>query len=44
MKYIIILGDGMSDQPEIEHDGLTPLMAANIPNIDRLAAMGRSGY
>ena len=43
MKYIIILGDGMSDQPEIEHDGLTPLMAANIPNIDRLAAMGRSG-
>jgi len=43
MKYIIILGDGMSDQPEIEHDGLTPLMAANIPNIDKLAEMGRSG-
>lgn len=43
MKYIIILGDGMSDQPEIEHDGLTPLMAARIPNIDRLAKLGRSG-
>ena len=43
MKYIIILGDGMSDQPEIEHDGLTPLMAANIPNIDKLAEKGRSG-
>ncbi len=43
MKYIVILGDGMSDQPEVEHDGLTPLMAANIPNIDRLAALGRSG-
>ncbi len=43
MKYIIILGDGMSDQPEIEHGGLTPLMAANIPNIDKLAKMGRSG-
>lgn len=43
MKYVIILGDGMSDQPEIEHDGLTPLMAANIPNIDKLAEMGRSG-
>ena len=43
MKYIIILGDGMSDQPEIEHGGLTPLMAANIPNIDKLAELGRSG-
>jgi len=43
MKYIIILGDGMSDQPEIEHNGLTPLMAAHIPNIDKLAEFGRSG-
>ena len=43
MKYIVILGDGMSDQPEIEHGGLTPLMAAQIPNIDRLAEFGRSG-
>lgn len=43
MKYIIILGDGMSDQPEIEHGGLTPLMAANIPNIDKLAERGCSG-
>ena len=43
MKYIIILGDGMSDQPEPEHGGLTPLMAAHIPNIDRLAELGRSG-
>ena len=43
MKYIVILGDGMSDQSEIEHDGLTPLMAAHIPNIDKLAKMGRTG-
>ena len=43
MKYIIVLGDGMSDQPEIKYGGLTPLMAANIPNIDKLAEMGRSG-
>lgn len=43
MKYIVILGDGMSDQPELEHNGLTPLMAAHIPHIDRLAAEGRSG-
>jgi 2,3-bisphosphoglycerate-independent phosphoglycerate mutase len=43
VKYIIVLGDGMSDQPEIEYGGLTPLMAANIPNIDKLAEMGRLG-
>jgi len=43
VKYIIVLGDGMSDQPEIEHGGLTPLMAAHKPNIDKLAEMGRSG-
>jgi 2,3-bisphosphoglycerate-independent phosphoglycerate mutase len=43
MKYIIILGDGMSDQPEDEHSGLTPLMAAHKPNIDHLAKIGRNG-
>ena len=43
MKYLIILGDGMSDQPEIEHRGLTPLMAAHKPNIDNLAKLGRNG-
>jgi len=43
MKYLIILGDGMADQPEVEHGGLTPLMAARIPHIDQLAALGRSG-
>jgi len=43
MKYIIVLGDGMADQPEVEHGGLTPLMAARIPHIDQLAALGRSG-
>ena len=43
MKYIIILGDGMSDQPEDEHGGLTPLMAAHKPNIDHLAKIGRNG-
>lgn len=43
MKYIVILGDGMSDNPEEEKGGLTPLMAANTPNIDYLAKMGRTG-
>ena len=43
MKYIILLGDGMSDQPQAECDGKTPLMLANTPYMDRLAALGRSG-
>ena len=43
MKYIILLGDGMSDQPEAEVGGKTPLMLAKTPNMDRLAALGRSG-
>ncbi len=43
MKYIILLGDGMSDQPDAEYEGKTPLMAAYKPNMDRLAEMGRSG-
>ncbi len=43
MKYIILLGDGMSDQPEAELGGKTPLMLAKTPNMDRLATLGRSG-
>lgn len=43
MKYIILLGDGMSDQPQAECGGKTPLMLANTPHMDRLAALGRSG-
>lgn len=43
MKYIIILGDGMSDRPIESLGGKTPLMAADIPNIDSLCSMGRCG-
>ncbi|MFH1321553.1 MAG: cofactor-independent phosphoglycerate mutase [Bacteroidota bacterium] len=43
MKYIIILGDGMADEPIDKLNGKTPLMAANIPHIDALAARGRTG-
>lgn len=43
MKYIILLGDGMSDQPEAELGGKTPLMLAKTPHMDHLAAIGRSG-
>lgn len=43
MKYIIILGDGMADQPIAELGNKTPLMAANIPHIDELARKGKNG-
>lgn len=43
MKFIIILGDGMSDEPIAEFGGKTPLQMAQKPNIDWLAKNGRSG-
>ena len=43
MKYLIILGDGMSDRPLPELDGKTPLMVADTPNMDLLASKGRCG-
>ena len=43
MKSIIILGDGMADRPMECLGGKTPLMVANIPNIDALCAQGRTG-
>src|SRR3990172_11693694 len=43
MKYIILLGDGMSDYPLTELGGKTPLQAAKTPNMDYLAAHGSVG-
>ena len=43
MKYIVILGDGMSDRPIDSLGGKTPLMVADIPSIDSLCARGRCG-
>ena len=43
MKYVIILGDGMADEPIAKLGGKTPLQVANKPTIDRLAKMGRNG-
>lgn len=43
MKHIIILGDGMADEPCDMLDGLTPLEAASTPALDRLAKLGRNG-
>lgn len=43
MKYIIILGDGMADEPIAELGNRTPLQAADTPYIDKLASLGRCG-
>jgi 2,3-bisphosphoglycerate-independent phosphoglycerate mutase len=43
MKYLIILGDGMADEPIASLGNKTPLQAANIPNIDKIAALGQNG-
>ncbi len=43
MKYIVILGDGMADRPVKELAGKTPLQAASVPNMDRLAREGTIG-
>ncbi len=37
MKYIVVLGDGMADEPIAEIGGKTPLMHANTPMMDELA-------
>ncbi len=43
MKYLIILGDGMSDEPLPDFGGKTPLQLAQKPNIDWLAKEGQNG-
>lgn len=43
MKYLVILGDGMADEPIAALHGMTPLQYAQTPAIDQLARMGRCG-
>lgn len=43
MKYILIIGDGMADNPVPTLDNKTPLQHANIPVMDGLAAKGEVG-
>jgi 2,3-bisphosphoglycerate-independent phosphoglycerate mutase len=43
MKYIIVLGDGMADEPLAAYGGKTPLQMAEKPVIDSLAKKGRTG-
>ncbi len=43
MKYILVIGDGMADNPVEALGGKTPLEQADIPTIDSLAARGIVG-
>jgi 2,3-bisphosphoglycerate-independent phosphoglycerate mutase len=43
MKYIVLLGDGMSDKKIDELGGRTCLQAANTPNMDFIARRGKMG-
>lgn len=43
MKYIVLLGDGMADEPLEELGGRTPLEAARTPRMDALAVKGMLG-
>ena len=43
MKYIVVLGDGMSDEPIEALGGKTPLEYASTPVMDELAGKGEMG-
>src|SRR5690554_8109298 len=43
MKYIIILGDGMADEPIGSLGNKTVIQAAHTPYMDMLASKGRNG-
>ena len=43
MKYVVILGDGMADEPLAALNGKTPLDYANTPCMDRMACQGTMG-
>ena len=43
LKYAIIIPDGAADEPLAELGGRTPLLAAETPNMDAVARLGRQG-
>ena len=43
MKYVVVQGDGMADEPIAELGGKTPLEHARTPNLDQMAARGILG-
>ncbi|MFO8056944.1 MAG: cofactor-independent phosphoglycerate mutase [bacterium] len=42
-KYVVLLGDGMADDPQPERDEKTPLELARTPALDRIAQAGEMG-
>jgi 2,3-bisphosphoglycerate-independent phosphoglycerate mutase len=42
-KYVIIIPDGAADEPLEQFAGRTVLEAAEIPNMDKVSALGRQG-
>ena len=43
MKYVVVLGDGMADEPIPEIGGRTPLEDARTPAMDALASVSEIG-
>lgn len=43
MKYVVVLGDGMADEPIEALGGKTPLEYADTPTMDKLSAMSEIG-
>lgn len=43
MKYLLVIGDGMAENPLASLHGKTPLEAANTPCMDALCAKGEQG-
>lgn len=43
MKYVVVLGDGMADEPIEALNGMTPLQYAKTPTMDELAAKSEIG-
>lgn len=43
MKYLLIIFDGMADEPLNELDGKTPMQVARTPHMDGLAKLGAVG-
>ncbi|MGN0432065.1 MAG: cofactor-independent phosphoglycerate mutase [Lachnospiraceae bacterium] len=42
-KYVVVLGDGMADEPIVELGGKTPLAYAETPNLDALSKKSEIG-
>jgi len=43
MKYLIVIGSGLTDRPIAEKDNRTPLQIADTPHLDQLAQSGVTG-